>query len=98
MGDPRFEALWSHWDQDRVSFTSGGDLSSYLTFLSTLTIGVAPLRDTEFNRCRSDVKFLEYASQGVVSVLADLPPYHRCPFIVKRSALGFDSASSLRDA
>ena len=23
MGDPRFEALWRHWDQDRVSFTPG---------------------------------------------------------------------------
>ena len=97
MGDPRFEALWRHWDQDRVSFTPGGDLSSYLSFLETLTIGIAPLRDTEFNRCRSDVKFLEYASRGVVSVLADLPPYE-VPIHREAIALGFDSASSLRDA
>ena len=97
MGDPRFETLWRHWDQDRVSFTPGSDLASYLSFLSTLTIGIAPLRDTEFNRCRSDVKFLEYASQGVVSVLADLPPYE-VPIHREAVALGFDSTSSLRNA
>ena len=95
MGDPRFEALWQHWDPKRVRFQPGGDLQSYLLFLDSLTIGIAPLRDTEFNRCRSDVKFLEYASRGVVALLADLPPYD-IPIHRESVALGFDSLDSLR--
>lgn len=95
MGDPRFEALWQHWDPKRVRFQPGGDLQSYLSFLDSLTIGIAPLHDTEFNRCRSDVKFLEYASRGVVALLADLPPYD-VPIHQEGVALGFDSLDSLR--
>jgi len=30
---------------------------------------------TAYNRCRSDVKFLEYASRGVAGIYADLEPY-----------------------
>ena len=95
MGDPRFQELWADWEPGRVSFTPGGDLEAYLEFLNSLTIGIAPLHDTEFNRCRSDVKFLEYASRGVVSLLADLPPYY-VPIHDKGVALGFDSLESLR--
>lgn len=97
MGDPRFEELWQHWDSARVAFTPSGDLESYLTFLNSLTIGIAPLHDTEFNRCRSDVKFLEYASRGVVALLADLPPY-QVPIHREGVAVGFDSFESLKEA
>jgi len=38
-------------------------------------VGLAPLEDTDFNRCRSDVKFVEYASCFVAPVLADAAPY-----------------------
>ena len=97
MGDPRFQTLWSHWDPSRVRFTPGGDLEAYLGFLSGLTIGIAPLMDTEFNRCRSDVKFLEYASRGVVSILSDLPPYE-VPIHTQKVALGFRTRDELRAA
>lgn len=59
----------------RYQFTPFGSLQDYLRFLTTLDIGLAPLLPTEYNRCRSDVKFLEYASQGVVGIYADLDPY-----------------------
>ncbi|MBW1723520.1 MAG: glycosyltransferase [Deltaproteobacteria bacterium] len=54
---------------------STGSIRDYYRFLSTLDIGIAPLKDTPFNRSRSDVKFLEYAVSGVVPVVRDLPPY-----------------------
>lgn len=40
-----------------------------------IDVGIAPLRDTTFNCCKSDVKFQEYAALGVVGVYSDLPAY-----------------------
>ena len=61
---------------ERYHFQTFGTLAEFLEFLDRLDIGLAPLLPTDFNRCRSDVKFLEYASRGVVGVYADLEPYH----------------------
>jgi tetratricopeptide (TPR) repeat protein len=60
---------------DRYRFTQFGSLADYLRFLRGLDIGLAPLLPSGYNRCRSDVKFLEYASQGVAGIYADLEPY-----------------------
>ena len=38
-------------------------------------IGLAPLRDTEFNRAKSPIKFLEYSAAGIPAVCSALPPY-----------------------
>jgi tetratricopeptide (TPR) repeat protein len=60
----------------RYRFTPFGSLADYLRFVRGLDIGLAPLLPSGYNRCRSDVKFLEYASQGVPGIYADLEPYH----------------------
>ncbi len=60
---------------ERYRFTPFGSLADYVRFLRSLDIGLAPLVDTGYNRGRSDVKFLEYASQGVVGIYSDLAPY-----------------------
>ena len=60
---------------DRYHFTPFGSLDDYLRFLRSLDVGLAPLLPTGYNRGRSDVKFLEYASQGVAGIYADLEPY-----------------------
>ena len=52
-----------------------GSLSDYYTFLKQIDIGLAPLKNTGFNRSRSDVKFLEYAVFGVVPVVQVAVPY-----------------------
>jgi GT2 family glycosyltransferase len=39
------------------------------------TIAVAPLRDTPFNRNKSDLKYLEYAALGLPGIFSDLGPY-----------------------
>jgi len=52
-----------------------GSLEKYYEFLKGIHIGLAPLKDTAFNRSRSDVKFLEYAVCGVLPVVRDLVPY-----------------------
>jgi tetratricopeptide (TPR) repeat protein len=60
---------------ERYSFASFGSLENYLRFLGQIDIGLAPLLPTDYNRGRSDVKFLEYASRGVAGIYADLEPY-----------------------
>jgi len=38
-------------------------------------IGLAPLRDTEFNRCKSCIKWLEWAYLNTPIVASDIEPY-----------------------
>ena len=59
----------------RYHVTKFGSLSDDVNFLRSLDIGLAPLLPTDYNRGRSDVKFLEYASQGVAGIYTDLEPY-----------------------
>lgn len=40
-------------------------------------IGLCPLRPTAFNRCKSELKAMEYQAAGVVPVAQDTPAYRR---------------------
>ncbi|MCA3242670.1 MAG: glycosyltransferase [Rubrivivax sp.] len=40
-------------------------------------VGLAPLEDNPFNRCKADTKWVEYTWCGMAVVAADLPVYHR---------------------
>lgn len=66
--------------------TLPGSLDDYYQFLNHIHIGIGPLKDTTFNRSRSDVKFLEYAASGVIPVMAHLEPYIHS---VKHGRTGF---------
>jgi GT2 family glycosyltransferase len=59
-----------------------GGFSHYPAFVSWLRsrsgswhAAVAPLRDTAFNRCKSDLKFLEYSALGLPGIFSDVVPY-----------------------
>lgn len=43
-----------------------------------IDIGLVPLEDNRFNRCKSNIKWLEYSACGIAGVYADLPPYRSC--------------------
>lgn len=79
---------------ERYSFTSFGSLAEYLRFLRGLDIGLAPLLPTDYNRCRSDVKFLEYASQGVAGIYSDLETY-RGSVVHEETGLLYKTAEEL---
>lgn len=54
-----------------------GDYTGFLEKLASLgwTVGLAPLQDSSFNRCKADTKWVEYASAGIATVASDLPVY-----------------------
>ena len=76
MGDPQFAVPFSSLPAHKFCFYPAGSLVNYLSWLDHLHIGISPLLPTEYNRCRSDVKFLEYACHSVAPLLQDLEPYH----------------------
>ena len=43
--------------------------------IGAIDIGIAPLADTPFNRCRSDIKLKEYAAGGAAWLASPLGPY-----------------------
>jgi glycosyltransferase involved in cell wall biosynthesis/radical SAM superfamily enzyme YgiQ (UPF0313 family)/spore maturation protein CgeB len=43
---------------------------------SGIDIAVVPLADNSFNRCKSNIKWLEYSACGIAGIYADLPPYN----------------------
>jgi len=85
-----FQELFSDFPQEQISFKESGPIDSYYDFLKTIDVGIAPLENTDFNRCRSDIKHLEFAAMGACSLLAKSPPYleyHRDA----KNALFFDT-------
>lgn len=72
---PMFHRLFGETPHPRVELTPSGPIEAWFTFLEGLHVGLAPLSPSDFNRSRSDVKFVEYAAHGVVPVLRDAPPY-----------------------
>lgn len=61
---------------------AGGDVDIYKwisgkfgQYMSEADIMVVPLRDTIYNRCKSDIKFLESGSTGVPGVYSSTRPY-----------------------
>jgi len=69
---------------------------SYTKFVNTLfslnlDIGLAPLEDNEFNRCKSNIKWLEYSACAVSGIYSDLPPYANCIQVGKDGLLAGSS-------
>jgi len=83
------EPIWSLFNRlsaTRKKWFKPGSLNDYYAFLERIDIGLAPLKDTAFNRSRSDVKFLEYATHGIVPVVQATVPYNST---VKQGITGF---------
>lgn len=66
LGRPRFHAFhkWFTIDKYHQGFAK-----------YNFDIGIAPLRDTEFNRAKSNLRFLEFAALGIPIVASNVEPY-----------------------
>jgi tetratricopeptide (TPR) repeat protein len=86
MGDPELQAALAPLPAARVSFIPAGSFERAQRFLDEIDIGIAPLAPTSYNRCRDDVRFIEYAAHGVLAICADLEPYRD---VVRPGQTGF---------
>jgi hypothetical protein len=55
------------------------DYAQFIPHLRSLGwwVGLAPLEDNPFNRCKADTKWVEYSIAGMAVVASELPVYHR---------------------
>ena len=79
LGDIGFD-LKKRYPMEQIEEWHWADLyaGTYHFMLSTmgLDVGIAPLEPTkEFNRCKSNIKFLEYTACGYPSILQNMTPY-----------------------
>ncbi|MHB8057203.1 MAG: FkbM family methyltransferase [Desulfuromonadaceae bacterium] len=53
---------------------------AYAKILQEISIDIMliPLEDNPFNRCKSNIKWLEYSACGIAGIYTDLPPYNTC--------------------
>lgn len=61
----------------KVEVWPGFDLLNYPREANNLNIDlvIAPLKDNIFNRCKSNIKFLEMSAMGIPCICQDLDPY-----------------------
>lgn len=57
----------------------GRPVGSYPELMDNIDIGIAPLDHNDFNRGKSDLKFLEYTMAGVLPVVQKFDPYLLLP-------------------
>ncbi|MBW2107284.1 MAG: glycosyltransferase, partial [Deltaproteobacteria bacterium] len=73
----QFEETFGGSHSEQFSYVPPGSMERYYEFVQGLDLGLAPMLETPYNVCRSDVKFVEYASCGVVPVLSSIAPYQK---------------------
>ncbi len=61
--------------KSQLRFTPWGSMQQYYSFLAPVQLGVVPLLESDYNRCRSDIKAVEMAGLGVLPILPDALPY-----------------------
>lgn len=79
--------------KDKLVFYPWGTMHEYYDFLKKIHIGIAPLSDSAYNHCRSDIKAIEYGSRGVYPVIQNLTPYKK--ILGSKFFKGFDSFCEL---
>lgn len=85
MGGADFSPLLNREAEFRPWRSIWNDPCAYMAGLDT-QVGLAPLWNTQFNRCKSPLKALEYAARGIVVVASDVEPYRR---FVRHGVTGF---------
>lgn len=67
--------LENHPNVRSVPYIKGIDNFHKWLRSASWSIGIAPLRDTPFNRCKTDNKFRTFSANGICGVYTNIPPY-----------------------
>ena len=83
-----YDGAMQDYPQDRVVKEKWVDMAVYPYKFKTLNIdiGIAPLADTQFNRCKSELKWEEYGSLAIPCVASNIPPYQ---YAINHGRTGF---------
>jgi glycosyltransferase involved in cell wall biosynthesis len=70
-------AKWMEIESDRVVSIPTVPFKDYYKKLASLKmdIGIAPLADHDYNKCKSNIKWIEYAMCGIPAVCSDIVTY-----------------------
>ena len=72
----------------KCRFLAGMPLMEYRKFMKEqrFDIGVAPLNNDEFSKCKYFNKFIEYTTQGIIGIYSNVEPY---TYVVEDKKTGF---------
>jgi len=60
---------------DRVHEEGWVEVNALPRIMVDIDIGIAPLQDSPFNRCKSSVKWMQYSAMGIPAIMSNIPPY-----------------------
>ena len=79
------DRMWHNYEQiftsnfivgdDNYGRINGADVNSYAQAYNLMDIGLIPLKDTEFNRAKSNLKMLEMGAFALPVIVSDVEPY-----------------------
>ena len=74
------EQLKEYVENRKILIHPGVSILNYPNVLHNLNLNavVAPVIDCEFNRCKSNIKYLECCATGLPLFASDIVPYQRC--------------------
>jgi tetratricopeptide (TPR) repeat protein/GT2 family glycosyltransferase/glycosyltransferase involved in cell wall biosynthesis len=78
-GEPETQESYLPWYQRLEVVDEIKDYPNFVRWFRNIAthcdLGIAPLLDTEFNRCKSNLKFLQYSAVGLPSLYSNVIPY-----------------------
>jgi glycosyltransferase involved in cell wall biosynthesis len=78
--NPMYEAyervFTSNGKQENYGRIEAADIYSYVGGYNFVDVCLAPLRDTTFNRCKSELKLVEAGTMGKAIIASDVYPYN----------------------